>query len=66
MISIVDVLLSDAKTLIQLAKDPFGNYVIQKALKSTKEYREETCHQALARVLMARSSVLVNNNPENM
>ncbi|KAM3328110.1 hypothetical protein P3S68_033572 [Capsicum galapagoense] len=63
MISVVDVLLSDAKTLVQLAKDPFGNYVIQKALQSTKEYREETRHQALARVLMARSSVLVNNNP---
>ncbi|CAN4126978.1 unnamed protein product [Withania somnifera] len=63
MISVVDVLLADAKALVQLAKDPFGNYVIQKALKSTKEHREEMRHQALARVLMSRSAVLVNNKP---
>ncbi|CAN4114636.1 unnamed protein product [Withania somnifera] len=63
MISVVDVLLADAKALVQLAKDPFGNYVIQKALKSTKKHREETRHQALARILMSHSSVLVKNKP---
>ncbi|XP_059309518.1 putative pumilio homolog 16 [Lycium ferocissimum] len=63
MISVVDVLLTDDKALVQLAKDPFGNYVIQKALKSTKEYGEETRHQALAGVLMAHSSFLVHNKP---
>ncbi|KAK4360091.1 hypothetical protein RND71_022320 [Anisodus tanguticus] len=63
MISVVDVLLTDEKALVQLANDPFGNYVIQKALKSTKDHREETRHQALAGVLMAHCSVLEHNKP---
>ncbi|MCD7464062.1 Rna-binding protein [Datura stramonium] len=61
MISVVDALLADQKALIQLAKDPFGNYVIQKALKSTKDHRERTRHKALARVLMAHCWDLVHN-----
>ncbi|XP_055816062.1 pumilio homolog 18-like isoform X2 [Solanum dulcamara] len=63
MISVVDVLLTDAKALVQLATEPYGNYVIQKALKSTKVHREETRHQTLARILMAHGSVLVNSIP---
>ncbi|XP_009797945.2 pumilio homolog 15-like [Nicotiana sylvestris] len=61
MISVVDVLLADEKSLVHLAKDPFGNYVIQKALKSTKEQGEERRHQALVRVLMRHASSLLHS-----
>ncbi|XP_049381525.1 pumilio homolog 15-like [Solanum stenotomum] len=46
-ISVVDVLLTDAKAIARLAKHFYGSYVIRKALQYTKVHGQEVRHQDL-------------------
>ncbi|KAJ6887168.1 hypothetical protein NC651_027499 [Populus alba x Populus x berolinensis] len=62
---VIEDFLSNTTTLLQVAKDEFGNYVIQKALKVTKKSGNPLYQQLLLR-LQPHLSILLSGYGRNV